>query len=538
MQLLIQYFRLQNIAKVIAWIIFGFVALSAENNVPRIPLNEYVVEANPEASTVWSLETIFASRKTKNAFISSYRIEGNSPCIIQDGDIFLKEYSSYLDDHRINDFDIIESTLYYLSEFKVYSIDIRKLITNEAVAKVEVERKKVLDIAPYNFSSMRVARFSNNELVFFFLGKGLELFYVPLNLLTNEPYPLSTTDIQLEEINEHTKIITYQDFIFIPSGKQGLLVYKYQTNKKLLQYVKKFDFTANVRDFSLLKMKNKVLGAIADYSKGLIIFEIQFPSVDTQNIQTFSGFIKIKSLELIKKKNKVKVLMLIDHERYTSKYTSITLNDNSGFTQDHTKILDGIANYIDSSNDNAVIVMGRSMLVMDIDKEMNNPEGSIWNQMISNAGIYSIKDHGELIFGVGDMRFFLTGIMHVKEYLMCNKEINPYNFTILGRSNDCSQIDSTQSCDYQVKAEYKKVEEQAEKEKEKKRKEEEEEEKKMVEEGFSGLSVLLLFLIVVLLTVILTLVVKGYIDKNGQSRKYDEIIKETGTARNIQHAGI
>jgi len=500
-----------------------WIVLNAENNIPRIPLKEYAIEGSPEAATVWSLKTIFTSNKAKDIPISSYKIEGDSPCTIQNGSIFVKEYSTHFDSYKINDFAVIDSTLYYLSNFKVYSMDINKL-----AAKVAVERKKVLDMAPYKFTSMRVANFSNNELVFFFMNKGLELFYVPLEPSSGEAYSLSTTNIQLRDINEHTKITTYKDFIFIPSGRQGLLVYKYDTTKKLLEHIKTFDFTEDVRDFALLKFGNAVMGAIADYTKGLILFNIKFPSIDASDINTYNEFSNVKSLALIKKTNKVKILILFDYTSQISKYTLITLNKQYELSQDYTKVLEATSHYLDAYNYNAAIIMSRSISIVDLNEDVNDSKGSIWNQEISNARIHYMKDQGELLFGVGDMKLFLAEIVQIQRHLVCHKGADDYNFTVIGRSTDCSQVGSGQNCDYQVKVEYKVA----------KKKVEKEEKKKTEEGGFSGMSLFLLFLFIIPATVVLTLVIKNYTERNMLSRGYNEVVKETGSITKSHHSSV
>lgn len=524
---------MQRIVSTVFLILIGYSFLVVGDNAPRSFLGEHILEVSPGSSTVWDLNAIFSSYKLNGSLINSYSIVGESPCIVQESNMFIRESTNFLEMRKIKDFDLTDTELFYLSNYKVYSIQLSDLIKND-----ESKLKKVLDVAPYNFTTMRVASFSNKELVFFFMNRGHELFYIPFEPKSGEPFSLKATDVPFYDIKEHTKIKVYQDYIFIPTGRQGLFVYKYDTRTKSLEYIKTFDFTTDTRDFFLQTIDNRQIGIVADYTKGLILFDLSLNSMSASNMKTHGEFTSVRSIAVI---DANKVLMLIDTDDQMTKQVLITLRKDKGFSYDYTKLLGDAANYIDSSSETAAIVTPNKVVVVGASKVSSAASGHLDNQKSTNAKIRDVDGLGKWLFGVSNSKLFLAEVALVKDFLMCYGQPEDQKFTVLGRSNDCAQLGSVKACDYEISMRYRleqikppedndtnKSNESKEKPIDEPKKEAGEKVVQLVEveEGYSGSSIILLLLILIPITVIATIAIKRCVDEKNPATNYEKVNKE------------
>lgn len=535
---------MQKIISRFLLVFIGFAFLVAGNHVPRLYLGEHILKASPGSSIAWDLDAIFSSYKLNGSLISSYNIEGESPCIIQESNMFVRKPQNSLETRKIQDFDLTATELFYLSDFRIYSIKLIDLIKNN-----EQEPKKVLDITPYNFSIMRVADFSNNDLVLFFMGRGDELFYIPIEPKSGEPFILKSTDIPFYDIREHTKIKVHQDYVFIPAGRQGLFVYKYNIRTHLLEFIKTFDFTTDTRDIFLQAIDNRQIAIVADYNKGLILFDLNLASMSTSNMKTYEEFTSVRSIAAI---DTNKVLMLIDGDDKTTRQVLITLNKDKGFTHDYTKILEDTANYIDSNSEIVSIVTPKKVVIVGTSKISSIASGHLDYQKSTNVKIRGVDGFGKWLFGVSNSRLFLAEIVLVKDFLMCYGQPEDQRFTILGRTDGRTQLGSVTIFDYELSMRYrlepiessesndtnksdntkeKPIENGFPEGKSKNMKTETVVQVVEVEEGYSAGFVIFLLLILVPIVVFGTLVIKRYANEKNLTANYEKVDKEMGPAQ-------
>ena len=493
--------------------LIGSVLLIPAKSIPVISLNEQVLQIPSNIATVWDLQSFFTSSEIHIGEIISYNITDESPCVIEESDTFFEESESYTNGYNIQSYDVINTDLYFLSGYKIYRFDIPNL------GKRDLEIKKVIDIAPYNFSYMKVRKLPNDDIIFLLMSEDSELFYMGYNTTKGEQYSMQSIDIPFKAFNNHMKIGIYEEYIFIPAGRKGLFVYKYNKDTKVLDHVKNFDFVYDARDILLEAVNDKLMGIVADYNKGLITFNLHKTNMDPSNVIIHSQYSKVKSIALISQHGTTKIPMLIHISNKLTKYLTLTLNldQQIKFSEEQSKLLNGWSNYVDKNNEYAIIIMNNYVTVIDTKNNISrNIEG------VDHVRMEKLNEHMDRLIGIDGSKIVLMKMPSRKSILLCHEGEKNYTFTILGRSDKCRLVsgpDSEGYCDYSVHVKYlvKIVEVEQE---------EDTEDVKESYEGISGFAVLLLFLIIIPVTVIAIVFGRKYINENYGLKEYGEVGQE------------
>jgi len=488
--------------------LIGSVLFIPAKSIPVVPLNKKALQIPSNIGTVWDLQSLFTSSEIHIGDIISYNIKGESPCVIEESGIFFEKSESYTNRYNIQSYDIIDTNLYFLSNYKIHRFDILNLVNKRDIAV-----KEIVDITPYNLSYMKAGKVTNDDIIFLFMSKDSELFYMGYNNKRGEQYSIRAINIPFKAFNNDMRIVIYEKYIFIPAGREGLFVYKYDGDTKVLDHVKNFDFVYDARDIVLKAVNNKLIAIVADYHKGLITFNLYKTNMDSSNVKIHPQYAKVKSIALISEHETTKIPMLIDMSDRLSKYVTLTLNfdEEIKFSEEQSKLISGQANYVNGNNEYAIISMNNYATVINTRNSISNNTKSA-----DHVRIEKLNEHMDRLIGISGSKIVLMKMPRRKALLLCHEGKMNYTFTILGRSNKCRLVVGSNSegyCDYSMHVNYsvKIVEE---------------EDVKESCEGISRFTVLLLLLIIIPVTVIVAVLGKKYINGNNRLKKYGNVGQE------------
>jgi hypothetical protein len=184
----------------------------------QIPIAEAVIEGGTNSASIWSMKSIFGS--TVSNKISTYHIDGDTPCFTQNPYLVLKNSLIYEEQSEIYDFSIIDHTIYYLTESKVFSLSVINYL-NEKVKK----GTEVAVFAPNSFTYLHALKLPNSDIAI--LLKGSEPTFSYIVLTKGEVKPIQQTLGLFAGFNEDMRIVMYENYVFIPAGANGIIMYRY-----------------------------------------------------------------------------------------------------------------------------------------------------------------------------------------------------------------------------------------------------------------------------------------------------------------------
>ena len=320
-------------------IILSFLFIqSLANNVPRIKLESKELECALNTNNAWSLDTIFDFPIKEKPIIDSYNIEGSSPCIIQDPYLSLRELFMYADTKEIKDFDITDYHIYYVADNKIYRADLYKILDNEVD-----EANVVFSFDSSDFTYMSVYNFKNQDIIF--LKDNEFKFYYLFDVLNKNP-TLKIIPEQFPKFTDQMKLTFYKDLIFVPTGTDGIYIYKYSESTSKIKLEKILTLADDAQDIALKEVNGKIFAVIADYNQGMISFNLDLNTYTESNVKVWKEFIKIKSVVWTASELENKLLLVIDGLGVVTKFSILLLNLESEFkfSYDQIKLMDGLAN--------------------------------------------------------------------------------------------------------------------------------------------------------------------------------------------------
>ena len=434
--------------------------------VPNIFLREKKLQAVISSSVGWGLESLFTPEEIKNYGMKNIRIEGSSPCSINEPSFEIVKQNVHKDSSSIIDFAVIDDFIYYMTKsmLKAYKYNPNRLSSNNNLYFY-------ISMMEHNYTYFDALKFSNGDILFFFKDTEPYFSHAIYKPSTGQLEPILRTDGLYKEFTTEMKLSVFKDYIFIPAGINGLYMYQYMTDTRKLRFISQLNFRygtetqPDIRDVAVSSNPNandgELIVILADYNKGIVVSSLYASSLTTNQISLLPEFVKTKSV-VWQKQGKENTLILISEglDEFT-KFTvlSFTLGTRQAdFKYEQINILDGVAQYGDASDQYTAILMPSSLMVTRQKASSSNDVKYVNSPDISHAKIYAHNSYfGVLLFYTKGSEINTYSIVNSYGFLVCQTKAKEtiYDFRILARSNSCpltspSENTTLPECDYEI----------------------------------------------------------------------------------------
>eukprot|EP00826_Nyctotherus_ovalis_P007082 TRINITY_DN11746_c0_g1_i6.p1 TRINITY_DN11746_c0_g1~~TRINITY_DN11746_c0_g1_i6.p1 ORF type:complete len:514 (+),score=128.01 TRINITY_DN11746_c0_g1_i6:135-1676(+) len=422
------------------WIFLWYHTLAfIDIGIPRIKVEDQNFEADVKSTSVWSMSSLFGRAAASQ--ISSYQLEGWSSCLVQNPHLGLKNLYTYNESTEILDFSIVNGQIYYLTKNSV------KMLGISAPIKKSNQMGTVIKEVE-GFSYLHVLTVDNDKLLIFLKSWNESLSYMTVeqNEVVSEIF---TTESYFGEFTDTMQMKLYENFVMIPAGKNGLLVYKYDTGAMKLEYKGKLIETGDIRDFALTysESRNSLVVLIADYEQGLIIMDVDKSTLGESKVEAVEvdkkeELINIKSVLLFDDDGKDKLLVIVDAMGGSSKYAilSLELGENIGLSFMQMRLIDGVASFGDYNRGFVSVIMPNSIMISKVTYEGDSMVAYLNYYSVNNAKITKMPNHVNpcLLYSYKS-QLVATKIVANDGYLICqtDERTGTSKFSVLGQAKNC-----------------------------------------------------------------------------------------------------
>jgi len=404
----------------------------------QLPIAKIVIEANVNSPLLWSMKSIFGSDLSNK--ISAYYINGDSPCFAQSPYLTLKNFLVYEEQSEIYDFAIVDSTIYYLTDTKIFSLN----LLDHAYKRFN-KGTELISFNPGSFTYLYAFKLPNSDVAIFVKGSEPDFFYI----IHSKEGEMRTIRLALGLFSGFTgdmRVIMHENYIFIPAGTSGVIMYRYIEDTKRFIHMMAFNDLKDARDVAVKSLvdKKKLLLIVADYEKGLVTFTIDLKNYNFSKTNVIEEFVKAKSISMIPENKNDRLLIIMDALGGASRYVVLSLNTNTmEMNYDQIRLLDGVVHYGDITNEYASIIMDNSVMVLNILHQEDTMVGYINSQGVNNAKLLELDYGGIYLIYSRSNEIFMADVIANSGYLICRPEIKTklYNFTILGQAKNCKTED-------------------------------------------------------------------------------------------------
>ena len=194
---------------------------------------------------------------------------------------------------------------------------------------------------------------------------------------------------------------------------------------------------------------------------GLVKFILNPDDGTRTSEEVMKEFIKAKSVTMATTEERDTVILIIDALGGSSKYVALnlTIGDTINLNYDQIRLIDGVANYGDSNEDYASIIMYNSVMIIKITQEGESMIGYVNSQDVNNAKLLKLQDGFTtwLVHSRGK-EIIITDLRGSSGFLFCqsNEEVQSYNFFVLGQAKNCKNPSDGQTlsnCYYEMEIE-------------------------------------------------------------------------------------
>eukprot|EP00826_Nyctotherus_ovalis_P008310 TRINITY_DN12146_c0_g2_i9.p1 TRINITY_DN12146_c0_g2~~TRINITY_DN12146_c0_g2_i9.p1 ORF type:complete len:510 (+),score=126.75 TRINITY_DN12146_c0_g2_i9:83-1612(+) len=406
----------------------------------KIPVAAAILEAEVESTGVWSMKSIFGQSMSNR--ISSYMLEENTPCLVQNPHLALKNSHTYEESSEVHDFSIVDDTVYYVTGTSVYSLNIFDLARGKAQRGTTVLR-----FTEGSYTYLHALKLPNSDVIIFLKGTEPFLSYIIVTK-DNETRPIETTYEMFAKFTEEMRMVIYDNYVFIPAGTNGIVLYRYNPAAHILTYVHSFNNMQDARDLAIkpLKDKSELLIVVADYEEGLVTFTVSGEELNAGARTVTKEFVKAKSVSMVPRGEDETLLIIMDALGGASKYVVLSLNVESMKMQyEQIRLLDGVVHYGDITDEYASIIMDNSVMVLKILQEEDAMVGYINSQGVSNAKLFKSGQESNWVVHSRKNEIIVADLIASSGFLICRTGVKArsYNFTIYGHSKNCRLEDQT-----------------------------------------------------------------------------------------------
>jgi len=417
----------------------------------QIRIAEIVMEASVSSASLWSMRSIFGLDVSNK--ISAYHINGDSPCFAQNPYLTLKNFLVYEEQSEIYDFAIVDNIIYYLTDTKIFSLDLV-----DYTYKRFNKGTELISFNPGSFIYLYAFKLPNSDVAIFVKGSEPDFFYI-IHTKGGETKAIRLALGLFSGFTGDMRVVMYENYVFIPAGTSGIIMYRYIEEANRFVQMMVFNDLKDPRDVAVKNLvdKNKLLVIVADYEKGLVTFTIDLKSYSFSKTNVTEEFVKAKSISMIPKDDNDTLLIIMDALGGSSKYVVLSLNTNTmEMNYDQIRLLDGVVHYGDITNEYASIIMENSVMVLNILHQEDSMVGYINSQGVNNAKLLEVEYGGIFLVYGRSNEILIADVVANSGYLICRPETKSksYNFTILGQGKNCKTEDSKtlSNCYYTAKA--------------------------------------------------------------------------------------
>lgn len=406
----------------------------------KIPIAAAILEAEVESTAVWSMKSIFGQSMSNR--ISSYMLEDNTPCLVQNPHLALKNSHVYEESSAVHDFSIVDDMVYYVTGTSVHSLNVFDL------ARGKAERAAaVLGFTEGSYTYLHALKLPNSDVIIFLKGTEAFLSYIVITK-DGEKTEVETTYELFAKFTEEMRMVAHDNYVFVPAGTNGIVLYRYNPSTRLLVYVHSFNNVQDARDLALkpLKDKSELLIVVADYEEGLVTFTASGEELNAGAKSVTKEFVKAKSVSMVPRGEDETLLIIMDALGGASKYMVLSLNVESMRMQyEQIRLLDGVVHYGDITDEYASIIMDNSVMVLKILQEEDTMVGYINSQGVSNAKLFRSGQERNWVIHSRRNEIIVADLVASSGFLICRTGVKArsHNFTIFGQSKNCRLEDQT-----------------------------------------------------------------------------------------------
>eukprot|EP00826_Nyctotherus_ovalis_P022091 TRINITY_DN17236_c0_g1_i10.p1 TRINITY_DN17236_c0_g1~~TRINITY_DN17236_c0_g1_i10.p1 ORF type:complete len:519 (+),score=114.98 TRINITY_DN17236_c0_g1_i10:174-1730(+) len=412
-----------------------------------------VLQVSPNSSSSWDLADLFASKNSTNAIkekrISSFRVEGPSPCTVDDPALLLSAMLFLEDDLEILDFATVDNNLYYVTEDGIYRVDAREGDMIESLTKIA-------SIIDERFSYIEAFKLSDGRVLLMLKGVSSQFAYVVTSRTNIGEPKISYIGGSFDTFTEDMKLTMVSDHLLIPAKTKGIYLYAYERPTRSLRHLKTFS-SIDIQDITAApSSKDRIVGYLCDFRNGIAPYELNLESMEMNHREFMEEFIGAKTVSWISHAKDDKLLVIQEGLYGSGKVAvlSINLQNLTDLKYDNIRLLDGTPRYGNAGNQYTSIVMPYSVFVMENNEKSDSMYKYFNIENVSHAKIYNNGEHSWLISAF-DNQIIGTYIFRHDGFLVCEVESNIKNneFFILGHSHVCGADENNvaiKSCYYRV----------------------------------------------------------------------------------------
>ena len=439
----------------IVFIILGFAPFTSSyinKGIPRVQLEEDSLEIEIDSTTGLSMKSLFGSDYEKK--ITSYQLQGLSPCIAQNPFLTLKDLYTYKDEElSIIDFTILDENIFYITFNQLKSI-------NSMVPAYDPTQKAInlVDISSHYFSYINAFKLGNDDIIIFLSNEKKNLSYLIIDQATKKVSPISTTENYFEEFTDDMKMAVLENYVLIPAGKKGVVVYVYNITEKILVYKGILKQLKDARDIVLKRsqIRNSIVAIVADYEQGLITLDIAENTIDehleydivAEIADAKREFINAKFVTMFKNDNEDNLLLITDAVDGSSKYILLTvdLGNIIDIMYYQIKLIDGVDNFGDSGEGFFSVILPNSVMIIKANQLSSSIMGYITKPGVNNAKLLKLSDSVDpyVIYGHKN-EIVAVQLKNSGGFLLCQTPSIPktYKFNVLGSAKSCRVLSRT-----------------------------------------------------------------------------------------------
>lgn len=412
-----------------------------------------VLHVSSNSSSSWDLADFFAAQNSPNAIkekrINSFRVEGSSPCTVNDPALLLSTTLYLEDDLEILDFAVVDNNVYYVTEDGVFRVDARKEDMIESLTKIASATDE-------RFSYIEGFKLSDGKVLLMLKGANSQFAYVVTASTNIDESKVSYIGGTFDTFADDMKLTVVNDHLFIPARTRGIHVHVYDRPTRSLRHLKTFS-SIDVQDITAVSGgKDKIVGYLCDFRSGIASYELNLESMEMTRSAFMEEFVGTRTVSWISHAENNKLLVVQEGLHGSGKVAvlSVNMQNLTDLKYDSIRLLDGTPRYGNAGRQYTSIVMPYSVFIMENNEKSDSMYKYINIENVSHARIYSNGEHSWLISAF-DNQIIGTYIFKHDGFLVCEveSEIKNNEFFILGHSHVCGVDENNvaiRSCYYRV----------------------------------------------------------------------------------------